>query len=64
MLNTTVTKHTQEEKIVNLPEKKKHPITEESNKFFNQLDFTQKEIDLKDKEIEAAKYVKKQKNMV
>ena len=49
-----VSKHTWETK-------KKYSINKESNKFAYQFDFTLKEIDLKDKSIEAAKEAKSQR---
>ena len=52
MLDATVNKHTQEAK-------EKYSISEESNKFANQLHLTPKEINIKYKEIEATKNMKK-----
>ena len=41
-------------------QKKKYSICKVSNRFANQLDFTLKEIDIKDKAIEFAKNIKKE----
>ena len=51
--------------VVNTHEKqkKKHSVSKESNEFANQLNFTQKEIDIDDKVIEAAINIKKEAKM-
>ena len=50
-LDTTVSKHTQKKKI------KRYSSRKESKKFVNQFNIKPKEIDIKDKAIEAAKNI-------